>query len=72
MLWDDKRLNFLLELCFLRLNSSLLETQCVTEVALDQLCLFIALGHLPNDQDVVACLMAPLPTAGLLPDIIKL
>jgi hypothetical protein len=72
MLWDDKRLYFLLELCFLRLNSSFLGTQCVAEVALDQLCLCVALGHFPNDEDVVASIMAPLPTAGLLPDITEL
>jgi hypothetical protein len=44
----------------------------VAKVALDQLCLFIALGHLPNDEHVVASIMAQLPTTGLLPDIAEL
>jgi hypothetical protein len=72
MLWNYKGLYFLLELGLLTLNFSFIRTQCVAEVALDQLCLCVALGHLPNDEDVVASIMAPLPTAGLLPDITEL
>jgi hypothetical protein len=72
MLWNYERLDFLLELGLLWLNFSFIRTQRVAQVALDQLCLFVALSHLPNDEDVVASIMAPLPTAGLLPDITKL